>query len=478
MLDLSPSRASKPLVGPLPSGVAAASIAAADFIGVEAAVAAGLFLRWWLSGLFQTVPLIDWDLLILVGFATVAFNAALGLYPGYGMSAPERFRRRLIGVVLVFSLAGAWDYMLQHGLWSRAAIVLSFCFAVILLPLVNQLVRGFLQRHGRWGVPVAVHAMGETAHDLIRHLRHRPDLGFVPVACLSDDPAQWGGQIAGLPVVGPAGGAVDRLHGVRHVFVYLPHLPPDQWVAVVDRLRFPRVYLVPSLTGHRSLWVRTTDLGGTLALAMADNLLHRRKLVIKQLLDLCVTVPLLLSFLPLFGVLYLAVRLTSRGPAIYTQPRVGRHGRVYDVYKFRTMVVDADRMLAEHLQRDTAAAIEYRLYKKLRNDPRVTPIGRFLRRYSLDELPQLINVLKGDMSLVGPRCYMPHEVPDMSGNHELIQNVKPGITGYWQVSGRNRTTFAERVEMDVYYIRNWSVSFDLFILYETARVVLTDRDAC
>ena len=477
MLDLSPARLAAPLAVPLRSGVAAASMAAADLIGVEIVVGFSFLIRWLGADLFDNAPIIFAELAVFVGVATVLIHAALGLYPGYGLSAPERFRRRLVGIALAFSLAAGWDYMLQHGIWSRVVILMACGLSMLLLPALNDLTRALLQRRGRWGVPVVVHAMDERADDLIRHLRKRRDLGFEPVACLSDDPAQWDRTIAGLPVIGPAGRAVEQLPGVRHAFVYLPHLPPDQWATVVNRLRFPCVYLVPSLTGHRSLSVRTTDLGGTLSLSMADNLLNRRKLLVKQVLDICLTVPLVLSFLPLFTVLYLAVRLSSRGPAIFRQARVGRHGRVYHIYKFRTMVVGAEAMLADYLAREPEAAAQYQLYKKLPDDPRVTPMGRFLRQYSLDELPQLLNVLKGDMSLVGPRCYMPHEIQEMGNSADIVHAVKPGITGYWQVSGRNRNTFAQRVEMDVYYIRNWSVSFDLFILYETARVVLTGRDA-
>ncbi len=452
-------------------------MAAADVLAVTIAIITSSCLRWIFGDLFEKAASFEHEVLIFAGTAIVCINAALGLYPGYGMSAPDRFRRRLLGVVLVFALVAGWDYLLQHGLWSRLVTVLSCGFALVLTVFFNDIVRHRLQAHGRWGVPVAVHGIGESAEQLIRLLRRRQELGFIPVACLSDAPEEQGQTIAGVPVVMQAAGTTGRLRGARHVFVYLPHLPPDQWEAVINRLKFPHVFLVPAMNGRRTLWVQTRDLQGTLALSMADNLLDRRKLAIKRVMDVCLAVPLLLSLLPLFAAIALLIRLTSPGPAFFVQQRLGQHGRTYGAYKFRTMVVDAEARLAAYLRDNPAARTEYAVYKKLRHDPRVTPLGRILRRYSLDELPQLLNVIKGEMSLVGPRCYLPQEIADMGGNEQVIHSVKPGITGYWQVSGRNRTTFAERLEMDVYYIRNWSVSFDLYILYETARVVLAARDA-
>ncbi len=199
---------------------------------------------------------------------------------------------------------------------------------------------------------------------------------------------------------------------------------------------------------------------------------------LRRTFDLAVSLLLLVALLPLLLTIHVAVRLTSPGPGIFLQRRVGLCGRVFHIYKFRTMVVDADARLAEHLAADDLASLEYRMFRKLRHDPRVTPVGAFLRKYSLDELPQLLNVALGDMSLVGPRCYLPEEVPAMEGHDLEILSVLPGITGLWQVSGRNGTTFAERVRLDIAYVRQSSVLLDLRILLKTVAVVLTARNAC
>lgn len=198
---------------------------------------------------------------------------------------------------------------------------------------------------------------------------------------------------------------------------------------------------------------------------------------LKRTFDLAAALFLFVVLLPILTLIFVVVRLSSRGPAIFRQPRVGLCGRVFHVYKFRTMAVDADRRLAEHLASDELACLEYRTFRKLRHDPRVTPVGGFLRKYSLDELPQLLNVIMGDMSLVGPRCYLPEEVPAMGGQEFQVLSVLPGITGLWQVSGRNAMTFAERVHLDVAYVRQRTPLLDLRILFKTVVVVLAARDA-
>jgi len=453
----------------------AAMMAMLDVVAVVAATATGLWIRWQFAHFFENDLKVDTQLLAVAGLAILAVNGSLGLYPGYGLSAPERFRRRLLGVVLVFAVVAAWDYLLQHGVWSRVVTVGACAIALLLTPFLNDLLRRLLQASGRWGVPVAVYASTPAAVDEVVHLlRRRHELGFVPVVGLLDAETDGG---CSVPLSRPSLLPREGSGAIEHVFVYMPHIGPEGWERAFDRVGAPRIYLIPNLHGQRSLWVQATDLQGTLALSHSDNLLDTRKIAIKRVIDFALAIPLLVLLAPLLLTIAALVRLTSAGPALFVQQRVGRDGRRFGAYKFRTMVPDAEAQLAAFLAAHPASQVEYETYRKLRDDPRVTPIGRLLRRYSLDELPQLLNVVRGEMSLVGPRCYLPGEIPDMGGQDRLVLKVKPGITGFWQVSGRNRTTFAERVEMDVYYIRNWSVAFDLYILYETVWAVLTARDA-
>jgi lipopolysaccharide/colanic/teichoic acid biosynthesis glycosyltransferase len=200
----------------------------------------------------------------------------------------------------------------------------------------------------------------------------------------------------------------------------------------------------------------------------------------KRAVDVAGSAVLITALLPLMGVIALLIRLTSGHGVILRSMRVGRNGAVFPCLKFRTMVHDGDRVLALHLERDPAARAAWQARQKLERDPRVTPIGRILRRASLDELPQLFNVLRGEMSLVGPR---PVQAEELRAHYQgdaaaLYCSVRPGLTGLWQVSGRSRLSYAERVEIDTAYVRNASLLLDLRILCRTPWVVITARGAC
>jgi len=240
---------------------------------------------------------------------------------------------------------------------------------------------------------------------------------------------------------------------------------------------FPHLVLIPDLVGFSSLWVSAKDLGGVLGLEVEQQLLRRRSVWLKQVMDLV----LLAIFFPLWALLMaigaVLVKLSSPGPIFFWQERLGLEGRIFRVCKFRTMYVDAEERLQEFLAQDPVMQEEYERYHKLKNDPRVPPLGRWLRKWSLDELPQIWNVLRGEMSLIGPRAYMPRELDDMEGLESIILRVRPGITGLWQVSGRNQLSFAERLRLDVYYVRNWSIWLDLYILVRTIGVVWRGKGA-
>ena len=193
---------------------------------------------------------------------------------------------------------------------------------------------------------------------------------------------------------------------------------------------------------------------------------------LKRTVDITASAAALLLLSPVFLVTSLAIRKDSDGPAMFTQKRIGKDGKLFEIYKFRTMVPDADKKLFEMLEKDEKAREEYKLNKKLKHDPRITKVGNFLRKTSIDELPQLINVLKGDMSLVGPRPYLPREVKDMGEYYDTIIESKPGITGLWQVSGRSNTTFEDRLEFDKEYTENKGFFYDMGLLTKTVGVVI------
>ncbi len=194
---------------------------------------------------------------------------------------------------------------------------------------------------------------------------------------------------------------------------------------------------------------------------------------VKRGIDILAALVFFTVFLPLYVAVAIGVRWSSHGPALYSQSRVGRHGRIFRFYKFRSMVVDSDEVLASFLDSDSSAKSEWDQFQKLSNDPRITRFGRFIRKTSLDELPQFWNVLIGEMSLVGPRPCMPGQERFYGRHWATYCALKPGLTGLWQVSGRNKLTYAQRVRLDARYANEWSLWLDAKILLKTVKVVLT-----
>jgi len=207
-----------------------------------------------------------------------------------------------------------------------------------------------------------------------------------------------------------------------------------------------------------------------------SRLFSRNKFSRERFLDIFFGLTALIFFLPLMVLIAIAIKLYDRGPIIYVQERIGYKGQRFKMFKFRTMYIDADKHL-ESLLKNPVLRKEWEKYRKLKQDPRVTPIGKFLRKFSLDELPQVFNVIKGDMSIVGPRPYLPEEEHLIGEYKDIILSVKPGITGKWQVEGRNEISFKERLEMDVWYVKNRSFWLDLKIILKTVKVMFTGKGA-
>jgi len=285
----------------------------------------------------------------------------------------------------------------------------------------------------------------------------------------------------GVPYGGTLSDAValGREQRIDTLIFAMPHTRREELVRFVDlaKLNFRHVVIVPNLVGITNAAVVARHLAGTFGVEIEYNLLDPWSQRLKRVLDLGATVVGGIFVLPLIAALALLVRLESSGPVLYADKRMGRDGELFSCLKFRTMVPDAEGLLQTVLSENEEARAEYIEYHKLRDDPRVTLVGRFLRKTSLDELPQLWNVLRGDMSLVGPRPYLPRESIDIGATQGEILRVPPGITGPWQVTGRNHATFADRVQMDVSYVADWSVWLDLVLLVRTIGCVLFSRSA-
>jgi Undecaprenyl-phosphate galactose phosphotransferase WbaP len=242
-------------------------------------------------------------------------------------------------------------------------------------------------------------------------------------------------------------------------------------------ISFRNTVVIPDLGGITNSAVVARDLAGTFGVEIRHNLLDPWAQRLKRVLDLTATLSAAVFVLPLILLLAALVRLESRGPVFYKDLRMGRNGKLFPCIKFRTMVPDAEALLQKVLEESPEMMAEYQEFHKLRHDPRITRVGSLLRKTSLDELPQLWNVVRGEMSLVGPRPYLPRESVDIGETQVEILRVTPGITGPWQVAGRSNTSFEERVGMDAHYVHDWSVWLDVILLFRTARSLLVDRSA-
>lgn len=211
---------------------------------------------------------------------------------------------------------------------------------------------------------------------------------------------------------------------------------------------------------------------GSIAVAESLSVTSSIYLFVKRVFDLIISSVLLITLSPLFLIIVIAIRLDSKGKAIYTQTRIGQNGKTFKLYKFRSMVLDADKILFELLENNPEMKMEYDIHKKLVNDPRVTRVGKIIRKLSLDELPQLLNVFNGEMSLIGNRPYLEREIKDMGRYYEDIVKTKPGITGYWQVNGRSKTTFKSRCKMEADYSKKASLKLDMQIFLKTFKVLV------
>lgn len=432
-----------------------------------------LFVRAW-PDLWKEFILAQSSMLLVFGW--------LGLYPGCGFSPARELREILAGSALSHGVA-AGALLIRHGgeWWFGAGAIFAWGATVILVISCRAVARHACSNKAWWGVPAVIFGSGRTAQAVLRHLRAHPSTGLRVVAIFEDDRLAWPVLYARDVPITERIHAADfaRNNGVSHAIVALPDARCGDIRNLIrgDARFFKHLLVIPDLSGLSSLWVGTRDIGGMLGLHISQNLLHRGPQILKRAVDLVLAGVTAVIFLPVIALVMLAIRLTSPGPIVYGQVRVGRDDTRFIAWKFRSMCANADEVLKKHLESDPELKREWERDQKLRNDPRVTPVGRFIRKTSLDELPQLWNVLKGEMSLVGPRPIVAAEIARYGDSFDLYKKVRPGVSGMWQVSGRNNTSYGERVEFDEYYVNNWSIWLDLYIIGRTIKTVLLREGA-
>jgi undecaprenyl-phosphate galactose phosphotransferase len=470
-------------------------LAATDLLVLYACFAAGRIANYLVSGL-------PWEatwfhIRIHYGDARLAIYAALGLACLLIFRQLGHYARRrpfwqeigdVVAVVAILAVIDAALVFLTKTNFSRAWWATSWTLVALALPLARIATKRLLMAQGAWLRPTVVLGTGPNAIDAAAALGSEPLLGFEVIAFIRPPHAAEGDlhyiEVEGrrLPVL-PAAPYPELLPshlGRPHVVVALEMGELGQCCAYVERLslHFGDVDIVSPMRGLPLAGTRVTHFFShdVLSLRLYNNLARPWPRLLKRAFDLAVASALLAFVAPLFALIAWRVALTGR-PIFYRHQRIGKGGRPFDCLKFRTMVPDAGRVLAEHLAARPEALAEWQRHHKLKDDPRITPIGAWLRRTSLDELPQLINVLRGEMSLVGPRPVVEDELARYGESVVYYMESTPGLTGLWQVSGRNDLDYRRRVHLDCWYVRNWSIWYDLVILIKTPRAVLRGHGA-
>lgn len=395
-------------------------------------------------------------------YLIVAFST--GLYPASAINPILELRRIVRASALAFISCAVFIYGLREVVFSPVPILFAMLVTAITIPTARGISRKFLARRSWWGRSATIVGDYESLQNLHTRLARLRLHGVRPLT--------WHAELDD--------GTLGEIAAKHPNWLILS--TSEAWESILSRpiaSQFRHIsVLVPSLGRiFGQSWIEPAYVGSSTAMHFRNRLMFHRYAVAKRFLDLAICLLALPFVLPLFVALTILVKLSSKGPAFFGHDRLGRDGATIKVWKFRTMVVDAPKRLAEYLDKHPELAAEWAATHKLKHDPRVTAIGRFLRHTSLDELPQLVTVLQGNMSLVGPRPIVPDEIVKYGDVYQLYKQVTPGVTGLWQVSGRNETTYPERVALDAAYVRNWSIWLDLYVLFRTIKTVLRREGA-
>jgi len=410
--------------------------------------------------------------LILPAIILFAFIYHLfALYPAIGIGPVEELKRLTISTSFVMLALTTVSFFLRNTtLFSRAALIISWLLIMVSSPLSRKVFRRIALKLGLWGIPTMIAGDKKSVVQFHKNLSLHPLTGFWPVLCMA----------------GPIQDIFPRKNKKTQLFSHIQTVIIAEGRGKFDtvrhlvtqrKYRFKHIIVLFNEAKIGPIWFTPITMMEHMGLEVVHNLLNSTQKISKRIMEMTLillSAPILMF---LFVILALLIKVNSPGPVFYKHRRIGLDGKEIWIWKFRTMVHNADISLRKRLETNPALQKEWKENFKLKDDPRITNIGRVLRRTSLDELPQIWNVLKGDMSLVGPRPIVKKEIALYGDDFEIYKQVLPGITGLWQISGRNDLPYQERVSLDAYYIQNWSIWLDLHILMHTIITALQTKGA-
>ncbi|MBO4533060.1 MAG: undecaprenyl-phosphate galactose phosphotransferase WbaP [Treponema sp.] len=423
---------------------------------------------------------------VFIPFILLLF-AFMGLYPGIMIPAAEQVKKYTFSTFFGFSIITAFVIVSSHTQSNPAAFfkqdsgnveivwafILAFIFSIFLLPAFREFSKRVFCKRSWWGVPAVIYCTGNSADEVIKKLNKNKFLGYKP-AVIIDASLKAPEVINDIPAFPPENEVNEIIHDYNiKQAILCDYRGEISTIMTSYRYTIAVSKSQSSFTSSQQL----KDIAGIIGFASTHNLTFKTNLLIKRLMDVGLIVFFSPILIPVFFILIILTKCTSRGPVFYGHKRVGKNGKEFKCWKFRSMCIDADKKLEEILANNPQMREEWEKERKFQNDPRVTKFGKFLRKTSLDELPQLINILVGQMSFVGPRPVTQPEIEKYGQYKDYVLSVSPGLSGMWQTSGRSDTEYEERISLDSYYIQNWSIWLDIWILIKTVWVVLKGRGA-
>jgi Undecaprenyl-phosphate galactose phosphotransferase WbaP len=455
-----------------------------DLLSLSIAGVSAYFLRILIGEKYQNSAF--YLQLLWIPLVFILLYAVSGLYPGVGITPVDELRRVTTITSSLWIAITAILFLTKSGeSYSREVFLFYWFFSILLIPILRFYARRIGIKFGFWGEPVAIIGFGEYARKTLHFLVNNRFFGYIPVLIVEEKSQTKEINFEGqkIPKIDTETLLNDKKYLNRqgiNTAIFVPEETPGELSKAIgseDIFGLKHLILISKLGWVGGSAVVPVDMEGILGLSAQRNLLNPYFRLLKRSVDLLITLVAGIISLPILLICAVLIRLDSPGPIFYFQKRVGYRGKEIRVCKFRTMVQKADIILEDYLCANPDLRDEWNSSHKIKNDPRVTRLGKFLRKTSLDEIPQMWNVLIGEMSWVGPRPIVEDEIVHYQESFSLYTQVRPGITGLWQVSGRSSTSYKYRVNLDEYYIRHWSLWLDIYILLRTVRSVLSHEGA-
>jgi Undecaprenyl-phosphate galactose phosphotransferase WbaP len=452
---------------------------ASDASALGAALAVAFLVKGYNDGGIAFAPYLKlWPFT----FVFLASYWMSGLYSWPALSQPEELERGTACSSCIFLSLSAFTMAMRGGIhYATVTLATAILANAILMPLFREVSRHLFSKLPGWGYQAIILGAGFEARALIERSKSEREAGISAVAVLDPIP-QAEPFLCGLPITSSIQAAAGFLDPSRPAYGLLTVAAASSAEIVrllhsPESLIFSRVVLISNPSAMSSMWAMPLSRRHTAGLTRRSPVNGLTYCVAKRALDLGLSTVFLLCCLPFMALIALCIKLDSAGPALFGHERLGKNAKAFKAWKFRTMHTNGSAILEAWFAEHASAKEEWARSNKLEHDPRITRIGRFLRVTSLDELPQLWNVLRGDMSLVGPRPIVEEEVCRYGDDYEVFSRAQGGVTGMWQVSGRSSTTYNERVMLDSFYVENWSIWLDLTIILRTFGAVLLRKGA-